>query len=66
MERVAGWSARHRKTAVVGWLLLVAVTFTLGQRLGTASIASYDPGQPGKVSGCSTRPWCRSPPARAC
>ncbi len=49
MERVAGWSARHRKTAVVGWLLLVAVTFTLGQRLGTASIASYDPGQAGKA-----------------
>ena len=22
VERVAGWSARHRKTAVVGWLLL--------------------------------------------
>ena len=25
VERVAGWSVRHRKTAVIGWLLLVAV-----------------------------------------
>ncbi len=49
VERVAGWSARHRKTAVVGWLLLVAVTFALGQRLGTAGTTSYDPGQAGKA-----------------
>ena len=32
VERVAGWSARHRKIAVAGWLLLVAATFMLGQR----------------------------------
>jgi hypothetical protein len=25
VETIAGWSARHRKTAVFGWLALVAV-----------------------------------------
>ena len=50
MERVAGWSARHRKiVVVVGWLLLVAATFMLGQRLGTDNLNSYDPGQAGQA-----------------
>jgi RND superfamily putative drug exporter len=49
VERVAGWSARHRKIAVVGWLLFVAVAFTLGQRLGTPNLNSYDPGRAGKA-----------------
>ncbi len=47
VEQVAGWSVRHRKIAVAGWLLFAAVAFTLGQRLGTASLNSYDPGQAG-------------------
>lgn len=34
MERIAGWSARHRKTAVFGWLLLVAVVFVAEHALG--------------------------------
>ena len=29
VERIAGWSARHKKTAVFGWLALVAVLFAL-------------------------------------
>ncbi|MBV9379400.1 MAG: hypothetical protein JO242_01840, partial [Streptosporangiaceae bacterium] len=29
-ERMAGWSARHRRTAVLGWLILVAVVFAAG------------------------------------
>ena len=49
VERVAGWSARHRKTAVFGWLLLVAVIFMAGQALGTKSVPSYDPGQSGQA-----------------
>ena len=49
VERVAGWSARHKKTAVFGWLLLVAVIFTAGQVLGTKSVPSYDPGQSGQA-----------------
>jgi RND superfamily putative drug exporter len=49
VERVAGWSVRHRKTAVFGWLLLVAVIFMVGQALGTRSVPSYDPGQSGQA-----------------
>jgi RND superfamily putative drug exporter len=47
VERVAGWSARHKKTAVFGWLLLVIACLLVGQRLGTSNINSYDPGQAG-------------------
>ncbi|MBV9446222.1 MAG: MMPL family transporter [Streptosporangiaceae bacterium] len=49
VQRVAGWSARHRKTAVFGWLLLVAVAVVIGQRAGTSHVNSYDPGQAGKA-----------------
>ncbi len=35
MERIAGWSARHRKTALFGWLLLVAGAVVIGNMLGT-------------------------------
>ena len=49
VERIAGWSARHRKTAVVGWLLLVAVLFAAGHALGTKSVPVYSPGQAGQA-----------------
>jgi RND superfamily putative drug exporter len=49
VERVAGWSARHRKTAVFGWLLLVVVAVVIGQRLGTSNVNSYDPGESGRA-----------------
>ena len=48
-ERVAGWSARHRKTAVFGWLLLIAALFMAGQALGPRSLPSYDFGQSGQA-----------------
>jgi putative drug exporter of the RND superfamily len=49
VERIAGWSATHRKTAVFGWLALVAVVFLAGQALGTKSLPSYDAGQSGRA-----------------
>jgi putative drug exporter of the RND superfamily len=49
VERIAGWSARHRKTAVFGWLALVAVLFLAGQALGSKNLPSYDPGQAGQA-----------------
>src|SRR5215467_3875947 len=49
VERVAGWSARHRKTAVFGWLALVAAVFLGGQALGTSSQPTYDVGQSGQA-----------------
>src|SRR6516164_3083185 len=48
-ERVAGWSARHRKTAVFGWLLLVAALFMAGQALGAKNLPQYDAGQSGQA-----------------
>jgi RND superfamily putative drug exporter len=48
-ERVAGWSARHRKTAVFGWLLLVVAVFTAGQAIGSAQLTQYDAGQAGQA-----------------
>jgi RND superfamily putative drug exporter len=49
VERIAGWSARHRKTAVFGWLLLIAALFVVGQSLGTKSVPGYDAGQSGQA-----------------
>ena len=48
-ERVAGWSARHRKTAVFGWLLLIAAIFMAGQALGSRNLPAYDAGQSGQA-----------------
>jgi putative drug exporter of the RND superfamily len=49
VQRIAGWSARHRKTAVLGWLALVAVVFLGGQGLGIKSVPYYDAGQSGRA-----------------
>ncbi len=49
VERIAGWSARHKKAAVAGWLLLVAVVFVAGHALGAKSVPAYDPGQAGQA-----------------
>ena len=46
---MAGWSARHRKTAVFGWLRLVAAIFIGGQVLGARSLPQYDAGQSGQA-----------------
>jgi RND superfamily putative drug exporter len=61
VERVAGWSARHRIIVVVGWLALVVATFTLGQRVGTGNINSYDPGQAGQAERVLARPDVAQP-----
>ena len=62
-ERVAGWSARHRIIAVVGWLLFVAAAFTLGQHVGQGTVQSYDPGQAGQAERVLNRPVVQQPPA---
>src|SRR5215472_15716723 len=56
VERVAGWSARHRKTMLLGWLLLVAGAVVTGNMLGTKTIPSYDPGQAGQAERVLNRP----------
>jgi putative drug exporter of the RND superfamily len=65
VERVAGWSARHRKTAVFGWLLLVVAAVVVGQRLGTSNISSYDPGQSGRAERVLDRPVVQQPDAES-
>jgi putative drug exporter of the RND superfamily len=49
VERIAGWSARHRKTAVLGWLAFVGAAVLAGQVLGPTSVQTYDPGQAGQA-----------------
>jgi RND superfamily putative drug exporter len=49
VERIAGWSIRHRKTAVFGWLVLVVAIFMAGQLLGSKSLPSSDAGQSGQA-----------------
>jgi putative drug exporter of the RND superfamily len=48
VERIACWSARHRKAVIVGWLLLLGVTLLAGQLLGSQSRPQYDPGPAGR------------------
>src|SRR5215469_16821508 len=56
VERIAGWSVRHRKTAVIGWLVLVAVAIAVGNMLGTKNLNSYDPGQAGRAERVLNQP----------
>jgi RND superfamily putative drug exporter len=63
VERVVGWSATHRKSAMFGWLVLVALTAALGNMLGgSGQKPNYDPGQAGRAeqmidrAGGNTRP----------
>ena len=65
VERVAGWSARHKKTAVFGWLLLVVAAVVVGQRLGTSNVSSYDPGQAGRAERVLDRPVVQQPNAES-
>src|SRR5579862_4377484 len=61
VERVAGWSARHRLIAVFGWLLLVVAALMIGHQLGTTSLNSYDPGQAGQAERVLSRPGVVQP-----
>ncbi len=65
VERIAGWSARHRKTAVLGWLLLVAAVFVGGHLLPASNVQSYDIGQSGQAEQTLHRLNVTSPPAES-
>jgi putative drug exporter of the RND superfamily len=65
VERIAGWSARHAKTAVVGWFALVGVAFLAGQLLGTQSLPQYDPGQTGTAEQALHRLNITTPPTES-
>ena len=61
VERVAGWSARHRIVVVVGWLVLVVAAFTVGQRFGVTNTNAYDPGQAGQAERVLNEPGVQQP-----
>ena len=42
--RAAGWSARHRKTAVLGWLAFVLVAFAIGSSAGVVFLKDDEVG----------------------
>ena len=49
VEAIAGWSARHRKTAIFGWLGLVVMAYIIGQLLGTPILPQNNAGQAGQA-----------------
>jgi uncharacterized membrane protein YdfJ with MMPL/SSD domain len=42
--RAGYWSARHRKTAIFGWLAFVVIAFAIGNAVGTRQLADEDTG----------------------
>jgi RND superfamily putative drug exporter len=65
VERIACWSARHRKAVVAGWLLLLGVAILAGQVLGSQSRPQYDPGQAGRGEQVMHRLGVVTPPAES-
>jgi putative drug exporter of the RND superfamily len=63
VERIAGWSARHRKVAVLGWLLLVAVVLVGGHMLPASTVQGYDVGQSGQAEKILNQLNVNPPPA---
>jgi RND superfamily putative drug exporter len=61
VQRVAGWSARHSKVAVFGWLLLMIIAIAIGQGLGSGNVAEYDPGQAGQAEHVLNEPVVQQP-----
>jgi putative drug exporter of the RND superfamily len=70
VERIAGWSAAHRKIAVLGWLLLVAGALVVGHMLPVSSASQFcnygcDVGQAGKAEQTLQRLNVTFPPAES-
>jgi uncharacterized membrane protein YdfJ with MMPL/SSD domain len=42
--RAGRWSARHRATAIIGWLVFVVLAVMVGGSVGTESIEDEDQG----------------------
>src|SRR5215469_7270838 len=63
VERVASWSMRHRKTVVIGWLVIIAIVFVAGHMAGTSTVPSNDPGQSGVAESTLQRLHVSQPPS---
>ncbi len=62
VERIACWSARHRKIAVAGWLAFVAAAFVLSHFMPASHVQQYDPGNAGTAEQELTQLNVVSPP----
>ncbi|MGO9082228.1 MAG: MMPL family transporter [Streptosporangiaceae bacterium] len=62
VERIAGWSIQHRKSVVLGWLVLVIAVFAAGNMIGASTVSSYDPGQSGQAEQTLARLHINGPP----
>src|SRR5262249_53767115 len=62
VERIAGWSARHRETAVLGWLVLVVAVFVGGHMIPSTNVQQYNAGQSGRAEQMLDRLNVKSPP----
>ncbi|MEO6086761.1 MAG: MMPL family transporter [Umezawaea sp.] len=49
VERIAGWSVRHRGAAIGGWLALVALAFVAGLVVTGPDARTSDPGETGRA-----------------
>ncbi|MGO4751188.1 MMPL family transporter, partial [Streptomyces sp. 2MCAF27] len=49
VERVAGWSVRHRALAIVGWFALVVVAVLASAVIPGDTADSTDPGETGRA-----------------
>jgi putative drug exporter of the RND superfamily len=65
VESIAGWSARHRKTAVLGWFLLVIAVFVGGHMIPSTNVPSYDAGPSGQAEQTLNRLNVTFPPAES-
>jgi putative drug exporter of the RND superfamily len=65
VERMACWSARHRKIAVGAWLAFMAAAFLVGQLASGAGVQQYDPGPAGRGEQVLTNLGVVTPPAES-
>jgi putative drug exporter of the RND superfamily len=65
VEGLATWSMRHRKTVVIGWLVLIAIVFVAGRMAGTSTVPSNDAGQSGVAESMLQRLNVSQPPSEA-
>ncbi len=61
-ERIAAWSIRHKKLAVLTWLVMVVAAFMVGQLVHTPNLNSYDTGQSGQAERTLSQLKVTSPP----
>jgi putative drug exporter of the RND superfamily len=65
VERIACWSARHRKSVVGVWLLFLGAAFLAGQLLGSQARPQYAPGQAGQADQILHNLGVVTPPAES-